>query len=409
MKPNQRQSSSLGSNCQSLYQNGESLGVVKHHENGHLVGATEDSDCRGGDGGGCIVDHVQEHQSQNTEGVLGCSDTLDASSSSRMIKSESSQRLQELRESMGDYGVALFAPLLDYDTIITLGPLEVRPQQVYSEDNNFNVVGFSSFEKSTFFSSLSTCTNISIQTDEPETDLPRSSDMDEENSDDDDESLSSSVHFVIECPMRLSDCPRILSSAQMADIQRHLPTSMMDRSWIRCFSIGLHGDSFYTLLQKCAPFQYSLVVMETVAGEILGGFASATWRVHEELGPGGRRSYFGTGQSFVFASHPATTSTMKEQVQSTGVAEKSNDDSSELHVYKWTGDNDYCQICDNDRGTLCMGGVGEFGWIVSDNFTTGQTGACATFGNPPLCTNGSTSFAIAGFEIYGLASSIFNF
>jgi hypothetical protein len=134
-------------------------------------------------------------------------------------------------------------------------------------------------------------------------------------------------------------------------------------------------------------------VVRSVTGEILGGFASEKWRIQDEKGHN-RHAYYGTGQSFVFCSHPDCTDSSEEHPAG-------NSSSDTLHVYKWTGENDYCQICDYEKRVLCMGGVGDFGWIVSDDFTLCQTGACGTFGNPPLMK--PDTFDIADFEIYGLA------
>ena len=78
-----------------------------------------------------------------------------------------------------------------------------------------------------------------------------------------------------------------------------------------------------------------------------------------------------------------------------------------VHVYRWTGENDYCQICDDERRKLCLGGVGDFGWVVSNDFMTCQTGPCQTFGNPQLAS--SQTFPIAEFEVYGLASPVLSF
>ena len=105
-----------------------------------------------------------------------------------------------------------------------------------------------------------------------------------------------------------------------------------------------------------------------------------------------KHSYYGNGRSFLFCDHPA--------VDGAFLDEQSKDLSKPLYIYKWTGDNDYCQICDFDLGRLAMGGDGNFGFIIEDNFSQGETGSCLTFGNPPLCPGGS--FTILSFEVYGL-------
>ena len=101
-------------------------------------------------------------------------------------------------------------------------------------------------------------------------------------------------------------------------------------------------------------------------------------------------TYFGTGQSFLFASHPHGVS-----------SNNSNNPSEPLHLYRWTGSNDFCQICDPEEGRLGMGGGCDFGFLVQDDLQRGRTGPCGTFGNPALVPD-DEYFEIAELEIYGL-------
>jgi hypothetical protein len=194
-------------------------------------------------------------------------------------------------------------------------------------------------------------------------------------------------------------CPRVLSAGQMRQIHAALPPSLRTLRWGRAFAIGLHGDSFVSLLNRSAPHRHTLVVIRTTAGHVLGGFASEAWRIQE--GFQNRHAYYGTGQSFLFCSHPDLSPSTITEGTSTGGEDQRNGEGAPLHLYPWTGTNDYCQICDVDKRTLCMGGAGDFGFIVQDDFVRGETGPCGTFGNPALVPGGS--FEVAEFEIYGLA------
>lgn len=314
-----------------------------------------------------------------------------------MVRSASSnsQRIENLRETVGDFGIALFAPLLDLVDHQQQQQGDEDHQQQQGEESCYSTNSNSCSRKGNISSSCTT-----LQT-EPESDHYRS-ETDDDYEDEDE--TSQPVQVVAESETHLHACPRILSQTQMQGLKdHHLPEAVRDNIWERCFAIGLHGDSFCSLLQKCAGYKYTVVVIRTVSGEILGGFASEEWRVRDEKGQS-RNSYYGTGQSFVFCSHPDV-----DAIITCNTTNRYESDDDDLYVYKWTGVNDYCQICDNERRVLCMGGVGEFGWIVSDDFTTGQTGACATFGNPPLLAQHSATFAIANFEIYGLAAPVYGF
>jgi hypothetical protein len=205
-----------------------------------------------------------------------------------------------------------------------------------------------------------------------------------DDSEDDESSLGQIPQLLPESPDDLLYCPRILTPDMMQQIHQQLPDARKMNTWDRCFAIGRDGDSFLTFVDCCRPFTYSIIVIRTLQGHILGGFASRPWNVQD----GDKHSYYGTGQSFLFATHPAD--------------DAAPNDPTMLKFYAWTGSNDYCQICDVDKQVLCMGGEGDFGWIVKDNFDVGQTGRCLTYENPPLCPTWPPIFEIADFEVYGL-------
>jgi TLD len=320
-------------------------------------------------------------------------------------------RINHLRATVGDFGIALFAPLLDFVP---------HDQSGHATDPTISRTSCFHAKSSITSSSGTTCT---LQT-EPESDCYCSEEDDYDGIDDSDALVANddnsfdSIRIVAECQMQLRACPRILSEDQMQYLRQYLPHSIRDNVWDRRFMIGVHGDSFCTLLRKCAGFKHSIVVVRSVSGHILGGYASEEWRIRDELKhntwsrndegsvfKSTRHAYFGTGQSFVFGSHPI--SSFVDPDMCANCESNHNVESASLCVYPWTGQNDYCQICDADRSVLCMGGDGEFGWIVSDNFTTGQTGFCSTYNNPPLVH--PSTFQVADFEIYVLASPIFGF
>ncbi|KAL7580988.1 hypothetical protein ACA910_005801 [Epithemia clementina (nom. ined.)] len=192
------------------------------------------------------------------------------------------------------------------------------------------------------------------------------------------------VHVEWEDPLDLISCPRILSQALMQYLNDNgIPESLQGNRWERCFAIGRDGDSFVSFLDRCAPYRQTLLVVQTTEGHVLGGFAMQTWEGQEGFGK--RNCYYGTGQSFLFSITP------EDMTHPTG---------SKAQIYKWTGTNDYCQICDVESAKIAMGGGGDFGIIVEDCFLRGQTGFCGTYDNPPLTADGF--FEVAALEVYGL-------
>ena len=124
-------------------------------------------------------------------------------------------------------------------------------------------------------------------------------------------------------------------------IHQQLPDALQMNRWDRCFTIGLQGDSFLSLLDAAASYTYSVVVIRTTKGHILGGFASRPWKAREQ----DKRSYYGTGQSFLFCTHPDVEEPTEQKK-----------DASILKFYKWTGTNDYCQVRLGGRRFLSSAG-----------------------------------------------------
>ncbi len=223
-----------------------------------------------------------------------------------------------------------------------------------------------------------------------------SSSDDADSSEEDLRDSSVTDHDFLHCEESLEDhCPRILTKDMMQQLHSCLPESLQMNSWHRCFALGRDGDSFIKLLDSCSAFTYTLLVIRTVEGHVLGGFASQPWQAASDRStkPG---AYYGTGQSFLFASCP------EEGISGLDAEARTTFSGTPLQIFSWTGSNDYCQICDTHRQMICMGGGGDFGWILRDHLTRGQTGRCRTFGNPPLVPGGS--FDVADVEVYGLQS-----
>lgn len=186
-------------------------------------------------------------------------------------------------------------------------------------------------------------------------------------------------------PEDLMSSPGILTESMFQQISDEaLPRNLRMYEWKRVFCISRDGDAFFTMLEMCNTFKHTLIVIKTKTGNVLGGFASETWK--DQDGYDYRNSFYGTGICFLFSDFPSNS-----------------DPDKKLSFYPWTGVNDYCQICDVDRGKIAMGGgEGDFGLIIDDAFQRGSTGRCSTFNNPTLVPSIGGSFDIVEFEVYGL-------
>ena len=183
-------------------------------------------------------------------------------------------------------------------------------------------------------------------------------------------------------PTELLYAPPILSEEMLQQVvDEALPSNLqMYSTWKRLFSINLHGDCVSTMLNQCKSFRHTMIVLKTSQGTLLGGFASEPWKVRAGFN---KCSYYGTGASFLFSDYPG-------------------EPGRRFSFYKWVGANDYCQLCDTDTGRIALGGGGNFGLVIEDNFLKGSTGPCDTFDNPSLVPGFDGTFDILEFEVYGI-------
>ena len=315
----------------------------------------------------------------------------------------SNQDAKSMRELVGDFGMTLFNPLACLPQCSTGIPPrsscnssasmitvetheEIIPQAtpICCRSKNFTQedkqkISFQTNSKSPFLATTSSpCTDSSCAT------LTLESIASTAATTTIVEDAAIPLEIQVEPETQLEECPRILTSAMMQQLHDEgLPESLHLCRWERCFAIGRDGDSFCTLLECCAPFLRTFVVIQTLEGHVLGGFAALPWNKRDCVG----NTYYGTGQSFLFASHPD------------GYAKPARA-SRPLHIFRWTGKNDFCQICDAETQRLGMGGGADFGFLVQDNFWRGRSGPCGTFGNPSLTPN--EYFEIEALEVYGL-------
>ncbi|KAL3912985.1 MAG: hypothetical protein SGILL_006672, partial [Bacillariaceae sp.] len=130
--------------------------------------------------------------------------------------------------------------------------------------------------------------------------------------------------------------PHVLTPPLMEALQKHLPYSFSDQNfWLR-FSLSRDGDSFAALQMKISMAKNTIIVIETLKGDVFGCFMTNRWRKT------GR--YEMCGESFLWR--------MKRQRQEPGVVvdgvlPKDEDALNEIakregdiEVYPWTGDDD---------------------------------------------------------------------
>ena len=189
--------------------------------------------------------------------------------------------------------------------------------------------------------------------------------------------------------------PPLLTLGQMKNIvSLGLPSSLLYSKWKRLYSLQRDGDSFEgAFLPRVRNYPRSVLVIKTTCGSIFGGFADSPWK--GELGniysnTVKDASFYGSAQACLFSCN-----------------NNNEADKDDVLVYKWTGANRYCQLCDLKNKMIAFGGggkSGEFGLCVEDDFRVGSTGHCETFDNKPLCE--TSYFEILDVECWGFVMGI---
>ena len=131
---------------------------------------------------------------------------------------------------------------------------------------------------------------------------------------------------------------------------------------------GADLNSFYARVQGC---KYTVLIVETINGEIFGGFNSSEWMISP--------NFYGSGESFLF---------------------KFNEEDGSCDRYPWTGDNEFFVFSSHDQ--IAMGGGGHgFGFVLDCDFATGESFCSATFGNELLVKKEKGAFRIKNVEVWG--------
>ena len=82
----------------------------------------------------------------------------------------------------------------------------------------------------------------------------------------------------------------------------------------------------------------------------------------------------------------------------------------DIEVFRWTGENDECQLLSSDRiaaGSGIVDGGDGFGFIVEDNLSKGSSSPCVTYGNPSLVSSENGRFEVANMEVWAMTPFLF--
>ncbi len=179
----------------------------------------------------------------------------------------------------------------------------------------------------------------------------------------------------IEIPSLVGENISILTNDLAKQLRPRLPRILHIDSMVLLYSLTQNGSDFTTFYLNMKNTEYAIILIETISGEIIGGFSSSTWKVSS--------SYYGTGESFLF---------------------KIDKESNTILDYQWTSANNFFMYSTEHQ--IGMGGGGDgFGFILDTDFRSVSSKCCATYGNPCLLSTEEPIF-VKNIEAFGFSSYI---
>ena len=158
----------------------------------------------------------------------------------------------------------------------------------------------------------------------------------------------------------------VLSITDWLAVWGWLPTRITLYTPQLIYTTAEHGTSLLTFFNRVDGHEPTLLVVKTSSNQVFGAYCSTDWT--ERKGHNKTRSFFGTGESFLFTTAPS-----KQRYPWVG---------TKLGVDTPKSANLF-QSADNKQIVVGGGGGGEALWL-DENLYQGHSQHCTTFDNPSL-------------------------
>ena len=208
--------------------------------------------------------------------------------------------------------------------------------------------------------------------------------------------------------------PHVLSPPLMEALHKNLPMSCSEDNFLILYSLIRDGAHMQTLEEKIASARNTIIAIETVQGDVFGCFMKTAWKRSNKYEMSGesflwrlkkpRSAPTDTGETLLEATLPQGEKALNE------IAAREGD----IQVFRWTGENDECQLFSHDRiaagGGIKAGGLNQndgFGFIVEDGLLVGSSSPCTTYDNPSLVSFGDGQFEVANMEVWSMTPFLF--
>jgi len=228
----------------------------------------------------------------------------------------------------------------------------------------------------------------------------------------------------------LSGQSKLVSPHHLRTLIRAAPKRYSLMLWSCVYQSSRDGISLTRFIESQSGLPCALVIIKDMKGTVLGGFASQPFVYYGRTGTGAHdgRSYYGSGECFVFRitkQISATQEYMKQategeesnatsngpQSSSSAASSSSNPvhssnnggiitvrspdpsaagaashrPSSQVDIYRWVGSDDYFLLSSDTH--FGMGGGTAMAWQLDVDLRHGTSGACSTFDSPTLSSS----------------------
>uniref|UniRef100_A0A7S3PHU7 Oxidation resistance protein 1 n=1 Tax=Aplanochytrium stocchinoi TaxID=215587 RepID=A0A7S3PHU7_9STRA len=172
----------------------------------------------------------------------------------------------------------------------------------------------------------------------------------------------------------------ILSKEHQRLLMKALPYRKRVCFWQMIYGSDEDGLSLPRMYDSAADEEETLMIIRTVDGDVFGVFVTETWRKH------GGRSFYGTGESFVFSCGNVNVSKTEKFPE------------NYFKLYRWTGINEcFMSSCESH---IAIGAGGEGFAICLDSSFHGSSRSCETFESPSFVSSDGYSFSVQSIELF---------
>ncbi|XP_077993787.1 TBC1 domain family member 24-like [Glandiceps talaboti] len=183
-------------------------------------------------------------------------------------------------------------------------------------------------------------------------------------------------------PLQIPDInSSCVSHTQLQTIWRWLPDRMAVKQPVLLFTTEEHGSSIRGMFNRCEDEEPTILIIKTTSDKVIGSYLSTMWSDRSNTDG---KSYFGTGECFVFTLTPT-----EKKYDWVGIH---GDTSRASSLFMRT-----------EADAIAIGGGGMDALYIYNGLEKGMTGQSLTFGNPPLC---ETDFISQVVEVIGFRDHI---